>query len=61
MKKLIKFLIVISVVFSSVVFVYVYFEKSVFVDNVMLMNFLEELILVFIKEVWVVKVLLVNK
>ena len=38
MKKLIKFLTVISVVFSSAVFAHVHLEKSVPADNAMLMN-----------------------
>ena len=61
MKTLIKFLTVISVVFSSAVFAHVHLEKSVPADNAMLMNPPEELTLVFTKEVRVVKVSLANK
>jgi len=61
MKKLIKFLTVISVVFSSAVFAHVHLEKSVPADNAMLMNPPEELTLVFTKEVRVIKVSLTNK
>ena len=46
MKKLIKFLTVISVVFSSAVFAQVHLEKSVPADNAMLMSPPEELTLV---------------
>ena len=56
MKTLIKFLTVISVVFSSAVFAHVHLEKSVPADNAMLMNPPEELTLMFTKEVRVVKV-----
>ncbi|GHE92676.1 copper resistance CopC family protein [Thalassotalea profundi] len=61
MKKLIKFLTVISVVFSSAVFAHVHLEKSVPADNAMLMNPPEELTLMFTKEVRVVKITLKNK
>ncbi|KMT66767.1 copper resistance protein CopC [Catenovulum maritimum] len=61
MKKLIKFLTVISVVFSSAVFAHVHLEKSVPADNAMLMKTPEKLALTFSKEVRVVKVTLQSK
>ncbi|MCF2948820.1 copper resistance protein CopC [Paraglaciecola aquimarina] len=61
MKTLIKFLTVISVVFSSAVFAHVHLEKTVPADNAMLMKTPEELKLKFSKEVRLVKVSLKNK
>ncbi len=61
MKSLIKFLTVISVVFSSAVFAHVQLEKSVPADNAMLMQTPEELTFTFSKEVRVVKITLKNK
>jgi methionine-rich copper-binding protein CopC len=61
MKTLIKFLAVISVVFSSTVFAHVHLEKSVPADNAMLMKAPEELSLTFSKEVRVIKIILKNK
>ena len=61
MKTLIKFLAVISVVFSSSVFAHVHLEKSVPADNAMLMKTPEALTLAFSKEVRVVKITLKNK
>ncbi|MGJ8680433.1 hypothetical protein [Paraglaciecola sp.] len=49
MKTLIKFLTVISVVFSSAVFAHVHLEKTVPADNAMLMKTPEELKLNFSK------------
>jgi methionine-rich copper-binding protein CopC len=61
MKTLIKFLTVISIVFSSAVFAHVHLEKSVPADNAMLMKTPEKLTLAFSKEVRVVKIALKNK
>lgn len=61
MKTLIKFLAVISVVFSSAVLAHVHLEKSVPSDNSMLMSTPEKLTLTFTKDVRLVKVSLKNK
>ncbi|MDU0352691.1 copper resistance protein CopC [Paraglaciecola aquimarina] len=61
MKTLIKFLTVISVVFSSAVFAHVHLEKSVPANNAMLMKTPDTLALKFSKEVRVIKVSLKNK
>ena len=61
MKTLIKFLTVISIAFSSAAFAHVHLEKSVPVDNAMLMKTPEKLALAFSKKVRVIKISLKNK